>query len=236
MFFILAFGVGGIYIYSSIDFTPTLIWFLLYFIVVVYLSMLAYLQYIRCAVYIHKAANNDLPFKKIISPDKEELPPNLTWITRMTKISHSMRNMFFMVGVLYIFAFAVFCFSKEYNVRIDATTFYLLWTIIFLFIVLAFPSVTALNIINIKKIVVKTKDAYVHELLFENKIVSVSDVTFGDKVTSIVRNYCISIILNTPNYPKGKLTAISSLIATLINLAASAVTILQYQGISLFQP
>lgn len=235
LFFVFAFGVGGVFIYSSISITPTLIWCLIYFAIVVYNSMLAYLQYIRCAVYIYKAANNELSFKKIISPDKEELPPNLIWINRMTKISHSIRNMFFGVGVLYIIAFAVFCFSKDYNVRIDATTFYFLWAIIFVFIVLVFPIVTGLNILNIKRIVIKVKDAYIHELLFEEEIISISNVTVGDKIASIMRNYCISIILKTPNYPiKGKLTAVYSLIATLINLIASAATILQYQGITLF--
>lgn len=234
LFFILAFGIGGSIIYSSIMFTPTFIWCLIFFTVVVYFSMVAYIQYIRFAYYLHAATNNNISFNKIITPDKEELPPNLIWQVRITKISHVLRNMFFTVGALYIIAFSVFCFSKAYGVRIDGALFYALWAIIFVFIVLVFPLVTAKNIMNIRKIVAKTKTAYIHELIFEEKALSSPAIDFGDKLLSIIRNYCISIILNSSDYPiKGKLTAIYSAVAALINLGASVATILQYHGISL---
>lgn len=234
LFFILSFGIGGSIIYSSIVFTPTFIWCLIFFTVVVYFSMVAYIQYIRFAYYLHASANNDIPFNKIITPDKVELPPNLIWQVRITKISHVLRNMFFTVGALYIIDFSVFCFSKAYGVRIDDAFFFALWSIIFIFIVLVFPLVTTKNIMNIRKIVAKTKTAYIHELIFEEKELSSPAADFGDKLSYIIRNYCISIILNTSDYPiKGKLTIIYSVVAALINFGASIATILQYQGISL---
>lgn len=230
LFFVLSFGIGGITLFSTIKFTPTLIWSLTFFSVVVYLSMSAYLQYIRFALYLQFAANSNLPFEKIISIDKKELPPHLPWLIKLTKISHVLRNMFFLVGALYILAFAGFCFLDSFGVNINATIFYVLWAIIFVFIVMAFPIVTINNIMNIKKIVTKTKESYICELIFDDCLHS-PDSSFNTNMFSILRNYCISIILNTSDYPmKGGLTVACSICATVINLAASVATILQYQA------
>ena len=235
LFFIGAFGIGGSIIYSEICFTPTFIWCLVYFIIIVYLSMLAYLQYIRFAYYLYRAAHNTLQFGNIITPDKKELPPNLTWLIHLTKISHMLRNMFFLVGASYIVAFAVFCFSPIYGIRIDDVLFYGLWIIIFVCIVLAFPLVTAMNISSIKKLVTKAKDAFVSELLFEQQLIPSEEMRWATKLSTIMRNHCISIILKTPDYPvKGYLNIAYSVVAALINLSASIATILQYQGWLLF--
>lgn len=236
LFFIGTFGIGGSIIYSEIHLTPTFIWCLAYFVVAVYLSMLAYLQYIRFACYLYKAAHNDSGFANLITPEKKELPPNLSWLILLTKISHSLLNMFFIVGASYIAAFAVFCFSPIYGIRIDDVLFYGLWIIIFVCIVLAFPLVTAINIRSIKRLVSKTKDAFVSELMFEKQFAPSEEMKWITKFSTIIRNQCISIILKTPDYPiKGRLNIAYSTVATLINLSASLVTILQYQGWSLLK-
>ena len=235
LFFIGAFGIGGSIIYKAILFTPTFIWCLVYFVIVVFFSMLAYLQYARFFIYLQKVAKCEKSFEHIIDPENKELPPNLTWLIRLTRVSHTMRNMFFIVGVIYIVAFSVFCFSPIYNININGFIFYSLWSIIFFFIVLTFPFVTSVNIIAIKKLVVKVKDAYVQELLFEERIGSLVNSGWDIKVFSIVRNYCIIMIQKMPNYPlKGYLNIGYSVIATLLNLSASLVTLLQYNGMELF--
>lgn len=230
LFFVLSFGIGGVILFSTIELTPTLIWSLTYFAVVVYLSMSAYLQYMRFALYLQFAASSNLPFEKIILPDKKELPPHLPWLIKLTKISHVFRNMFFLVGALYILAFAGFCFLDSFGVNINAAIFYVLWAIIFVFIVIAFPIVTINNMINIKKIVTKTKESYICELIFDDCPRSPNS-SINANMFLILRNYCISIILNTSDYPmKGGLTVACSICAAVINLVASVATILQYQA------
>lgn len=232
--FIVTFGVGGSIIYGAISFTPIFIWCLLYFTVVVYFSMLAYSQYIRFAIYLYKAAHNEQQFENMIIPDQKQLPPKLSWLTHITKISQVLNLMFFMTGGLYILAFATFCFSPVYHVKIGAGLFYALWTIIFVLIVLAFPVICYRKVVDIKRLVAKTKHCYIHEILLENQLQQSSINDMG-RLSIIMRNYCISIVLNTPNYPaSGKANAIISAVGIIINFAASIATVLEYQGIRLF--
>ena len=232
--FIVAFGVGGSIIYGAISFTPTFIWCLLYFTVVVYFSMLAYSQYIRFAVYLYKAAHNEQQFENMILPDHRELPPRLSWLIHITKISQVLNLMFFIVGGLYILAFAVFCFSPVYHVKIGAGLFYALWIIIFVLIVLAFPAICCQKVADIKRLVAKTKYCYIQEILLENQLQQ-SPINDIGRLSIIMRNYCISIVLNTPDYPvSGRVNALFSAVGVIINFAASIATVLQYQGIQLF--
>ena len=232
--FIVAFGVGGSMIYGAISFTPTFIWCLLYFTVVVYFSMLAYSQYIRFAVYLYKAAHNEQQFENMIIPDQRELPPKLSWLIHITKISQILNLMFIMVGGLYILAFAMFCFSPVYHVKIGAGLFYALWIIIFVLIVLAFPVICYQKVDDIKRLVTKTKHCYIHEILLENQLQQ-SPINDIERLSIIMRNYCISIVLNTPSYPvSGKANTFFSAVGVIIYFAASIATVLQYQGIQLF--
>ena len=232
--FIVTFGVGGSIIYGAISFTPTFVWCLLYFTVVVYFSMLAYSQYIRFAVYLYKAAHNEQQFENMIIPDQREFPPKLSWLIHITKISRVLNFMFFMAGGLYILAFATFCFSPVYHVKIGAGLFYALWIVIFVFIVLAFPAICYQEVADIKRLVTKTKFCYIHEILLENQLQQ-SPINDIARLSILMRNYCISIVLDTPNYPdSGKATAFFSTVGVIINFAASIATVLEYQGIRLF--
>lgn len=225
--FVCIFGIGGVALYSSIMITPTLVWMLILFSITVYLSMIAYSQYIRFSYYLYLSANNEYAFENIICPGCKELPPKLSWQVSLAKLSHLARNMFFLVGALYIFGFGWFCFSKVYQVDINAYFFYLLWIVIFVFIVLMLPITTWQNYVNIRKIVDRTKNALVAKLLLEK------DVLFPDNsiMSSIFRNQCISIVLSTRKYPlDGSLNIIYTVSASIINLLASIATILQYQA------
>ena len=139
-----------------------------------------------------------------------------------------------MVGGLYILAFAMFCFSPVYHVKIGAGLFYALWIIIFVLIVLAFPVICYQKVDDIKRLVAKTKHCYIHEILLENQLQQ-SPINDIERLSIIMRNYCISIVLNTPNYPvSGKANAFFSAVGVIINFAASIATVLQYQGIQLY--
>lgn len=228
LFFVFSFGIGGVVLFSTIELTPTLVWSLTFFAFVVYLSMTAYLQYIRFALYLCLAANNNLLFENIMSIDKKDIPPKLPWLVKLTRVSHVFRNMFFLVGALYIIAFAGFCFWGSFGVNINAAFFYILWGIIFIFIVIVFPVVTIMNFINVKRIVAKTKESYINELVLDDLQIP-PDSSSEAKLFLMLRKYCVYVISNTPDYPiKGGLTITYSVLATILNLAASIVTILQY--------
>lgn len=72
---------------------------------------------------------------------------------------------------------------------------------------------------------------YIDELIYETKILSLSGSPLLEKIVFIMRNYCISVILKSNDYPiAGKLNTLYTVFGTIINLTASIVTILGYQN------
>ncbi|MCR4719075.1 MAG: hypothetical protein K5768_05535 [Firmicutes bacterium] len=227
---VLIFGIGGCLMFGGIKLTPSLIWFLTYFCITVYFSIVIYLQYIYLAVYIFMLSKSDGYYKGNNKSIIDYTPANIGWVKDLTKLSHLSRNAFFTVGSLYIISFGGFCFLPGTAADIKSIEFYLLWSIIFLAIVVVFPAISVLEIIWIKKIVNCLKLSLINDLYTEQHLFNMAD-KYG--LISSLKNLTATIssvqIMNSKDYPISSGWGMCySLILTVFNLIASIATILQY--------
>lgn len=161
---ILIFGCGGSILFEAASFDPLYVWVMILFTVVVYVSIIGYLQYIFLAVYIYKLASSKYEFSGLQHSLNECIPADIEWIQNITKLCHIYRTAFFTIGSLYIIAFGAFCYIPDFKVNCESLIFNILWGIIFIAIVLAFPIISFLEYLWIKKIVEKIKSTYIYDI------------------------------------------------------------------------
>ena len=233
---VLLFGIGGTVLYSTITFTPTVIWCLCFFVLVVHVSIIGYVQYIMLLIYIGKLANNDIPYKNLIKESVHVLPSEISWLKELARVSHFYRNIFFSLGSLYIIAFSGFCFLPNFNVAIEHVFFYILWGVIFIAIALIFPIVSIFEFYLIKKILRKVKSSYVNDLVKENNLFSDAMPEWIKPSLSMIENVFAETINKSESYPIPKRLSLSyAFIISIINLGASIATLLQLaKQVSLF--
>lgn len=220
---VLVFGTGGCMMFGAIQLTPTLIWVLLLFSIVVAISIVGYLQYMNLAVYIEKLSHSTERYKALPKGPANYVPAELSWIQDLTRLSHIYQAVFFTVGCAYITAFSGFCFWPDMAAEINTPCFYVLWTIIFAAIVLAFPIISVLERKWIKRIIQHLKESYIYDLEQEQKLLK---KTYPEKLTSIVVSISARQILDSKDYPFHSLWGSGYAVAmTLINLATTVTTI-----------
>ena len=225
----LLFTSGGLSMFGALEMNLTTIWMLTIFVAVVYISILGYLQYVYLMIYIVKAANSNERFgfngNGLFSLEE------IDWLAKLTKLSHLYRNVFFTAGILYISAFAMFCFLPGVNAHINSMFFYILWSMIFLAIVVTFPVVSIIEFNCIKKLVESLKCSYVHEL----SVIPVEDT--GNSILSgtniLLKNIFLNLLLQGRGYPiRSRVSSCYAYVSSLINLAGAAITILEFSGFS----
>ncbi len=220
---VLIFGTGGCLMFGAIRLTPTLIWVLFLFSVVVSISIVGYLQYINLAVYIAKLSHCPEDYKSLEKGPVNCIPAELSWIKELTKLSHIYQVVFFTIGCAYITAFSGFCFWPEMEAETDTAIFYILWSIIFTAIVLTFPAVSVLEHKWIKRIVHNLKRSYIHDLERENMLLKRSH---SEQLTSIIVSISARQILDSKEYPLRSLWSNGyAVVMTFINFVATATTI-----------
>lgn len=227
---LLLFGSGGCFLFGALKWTATLVWMLTLFGVVVYISIIGYLQYIFLAIYIAKLSKHEERYDTDSKHDVGFVPADGTWIRRLTKLTHCYRSVFFTLGATYIVAFASFCYLPAMHANTNGFVFHALWLIIFLAIVIVFPVISLLERNWIKRIVEKQKMAYISNLQKEYKILSTAD---NSALPYLVKSICVRQILDSKDYPV--LSPWSSGYAAVLsaaNLFASIVTI-TVDGVSL---
>ena len=167
---IVIFGVGGCSMFGAITFTPTLIWVLCLFFIVVYISMVGYISYIALASYICNLAHGKGEYKQLPKEEVGYIPAKIDWLQTLTKLSHAYRAIFFTLGNAFIIAFGSFCWLPGFNANTASPVFYLLWLIIFFAIVVVFPVVSIMEYKWIKQIVSQLKRSFISDLNSENNI------------------------------------------------------------------
>lgn len=195
---ILVFGVGGCLMFGAIQLTPTLAWILLLFSAVVGISIVGYLQYICLAIYIAKLANTKDKYKGLEKKAAGYIPAGISWVQSITKLSHLYRTTFFTVGCTYIVAFSGFCFWPDMAARVDLPCFYILWGIIFVAIVLAFPVISLLEHKWIKQIVRNLKESFISDLEREQTFLEKS---LFSQLASAVVSISARQIMDSKDYP-----------------------------------
>lgn len=204
--------------------------YMVYFVVMVYFSMVVYLQYIRFFYYLYLVAHDNIPLIKLIQPSTPGGKLRVDWLQELINIARAMRYMFASVGLLYIAAFALFCFSPAYGASVTAPIFYILWALIFVFVVLVFFVLNGLNGIHMRKIRDKVKDAYIDELILFDTLPSDEDEFGLNKFKVLLQQVCAMTILNSNDFPvRDTSNWVLSAWITAIQVIASLVTLYQFQ-------
>lgn len=226
---VLAFGIGGCSMFGAMEITPTLIWVLILFFFVVYISIIGYLQYVVLAIYIHNLAQGSGDFRKLPKATVGCIPAQLDWLQDLTKLSHTYRSSFFTLGSAYILAFGAFCWLPEMLADTTSIAFYALWGIILVVIVSFFPLISILEYRWIKKIVEQLKVCYIKDLTSETKFNPKLNVTpISPSFQRLVQMLCATQIINSRDYPlKSAWATCYAVFLTLLNLSATILTIAQ---------
>ncbi len=221
---VLVFGTGGCLMFGAFQLTPTFVWVLLLFSAVVAISIVGYLQYLCLAVYIAKLSCSSERYRALEKGPANYVPAELSWIQKLTGLSHRYQAVFFTIGCAYITAFSGFCFWPDMKAKTSTLSFYILWGIIFAAIVLTFPIISVLEHSWIKQIVRHLKESYIHDLEREQKLLKRAH---SDQFASIVVSISARQILDSKDYPFCSLWGSGyAVVMTIINFTAAATTIL----------
>lgn len=223
------FGYGGCSIFGSLHVTPTLIWILSLFAVVVYLSIIGYIKYIVLAIYLYKLSASEFMYKKLPKSNIECIPIQLKWIQDLTKLYHTYRSTFFSVGGAYTIAYGAFCWFPEMEVDASHPFFFVLWGIISIAVILIFPVISLLEYQWIKKIVERLKCSYINDLLYEDKHMNTNfKIGSLDVISQKIMTTMYAIqIMDSQDYPiKSLLSTGYSVCITIFNIFASIVTVI----------
>lgn len=223
------FGVGGCSMFGAMLLTPTLIWVLLLFFAVVYISIIGYVQYIALAAYIYNLAHSSGNYKRLSKSVEECVPTQLEWVQNLTKLSHTYRSAFFTLGSTYIVAFGAFCQLPQMQAETSSSAFFILWGIIILVIVLLFPVVSLLEHKWIKAIVEQLKKCYIKDLVSEKALIDKGNsINLAPSFQQLVQTLCATQILNSKDYPlQSAWTAVYALLLSIFNFAAAVGTVFQ---------
>lgn len=220
---VLLFGTGGCLLYREIQPTPTLLWILMLFAIVVFISIVGYLQYAALAVYLALLSHCEDRYMQQEKKLLDCIPAESEWIKRLTRLTHTYRSIFFTLGSVYILAFSAFCFLPEFYTDRASPIFALLWGVIFVAIVFAFPIISLLEHHWIKAVVWQLKTSYVFDLEQEKNLLA---RRVGTAVADLVQTLCTWQILNSKDYPAHSVWATGyAAFLSVLNLISAVVTI-----------
>lgn len=233
MAIVLIFGVGGCRMFGALKINPTLYWILCLFVVVVYISIVGYIQYIFLFLYVLKLANSKDTYTNIQHDLEEYIPAELEWLQDLTKLCHIYRSAFFTLGSLYILAFGLFCFLPEMEADINNPWFFILWGIISIAIVVMFPFTSVIEQKKIKSIVLKLKKTYVQDLKKEINLKSLNETSLEISQRRFFETMYTAQVMNSKDYPIYSFgNSFYNISLSIFNMAASIITIIQ--GLSTF--
>lgn len=226
---IFIFGMGCWSMFGAIRLTPTLIWMVVLFVVVVYISIIGYLQYIVLAIYIYNLAHGSGDYRNLPKSAVECIPAQLEWIQALTRLSHIYRSAFFSLGSAYIIGYGAFCWLPEMQANTSSPAFYILWGIIFIVIVMLFPVISVLEYHWIKMIIEQLKVCYIMDLVKEKNIKEKNEtMRLSPAVQRLVQTLCATQILNSKDYPfKSVWENGYAALLSVFNFAAAITTIIQ---------
>lgn len=144
--------------FGALELNPALCWILCLFSIVVYISIVGYLQYMSLFLYVIKLADskNTYPNKQL--EVAEDITVELEWLQNLTKLCRIYRCAFFLLGSLYILAFGLFCFLPKMATNTNTAWFFILWSIISIAIVIAFSITALIEQKKIKVIALRIKE------------------------------------------------------------------------------
>lgn len=225
---VLVFGVGGTILFESAIVTPTFIWILCLFALVVHLSIIGYLQYVLLLLYIRKIAIDKADYKSLLKPTQHTIPTEVNWVLKLTKLYHKFRSAFFTIGSIYIIAYSCFCFLPGFDVNYHNPMFLILWIIIIMAVVLVFPITAIMEFMYIKKIVKKMKKSYIKDLINETQLFKNEIPDWYSTSLQMISNLFTVSVNNLDDYPiKNRISEVYAYFIALINLIGSIGSVIQ---------
>lgn len=168
LIFILFFGLGSIYL-KLIEINPLGIYCLFLFVIIVFFSIVGYLQYIYLAECIRKISLAD--FEGFGIPYDKSYPALTRWVVKLTELYQTYRNCFFVTGTLYIVSFYIFTSNYTIDllknplpITMSKIVLMACWIAIFIAIVILFPIVSISEYYSIQKIVKNLKTLEIKRL------------------------------------------------------------------------
>lgn len=216
-FLFISFFGGSAIILKLISFNPLGIFCLFAFVIIVFFSIVGYLQYVHLALYLNDISKADF-IDSGVNYDKT-YPAKTDWLVELTKLYHLYRNCFFFTGMLYMIAFYLFTsdlslnmFTNPINSSVEQKIVMLCWIVIFVAIVMLFPISSVAGYLNIEKIVSNLKTTEVYKLK-KRMIKHKKEQEYTPLIISI---------WETSNYPiRDILGRIASSIIAVINFVAA---------------
>lgn len=153
MFFIVFFGSSAITL-GLVNIDPLGVCCLIAFVVIVYFSIVGYMQYMYLALFIKDLSETD--FNEAGQIYNKTYPAKTGWLIDITKLYQLYRNCFFVTGSLYIIAFYIFTYKFQIT---EYPLVFICWGVIFIAIVVLFPVTCLSEYINIQAIVSNIKEA-----------------------------------------------------------------------------
>lgn len=228
---VLIFGISGCSMFGALTLSPSFFWVMVLFVLVVYISIIGYLQYVVLAIYIYNLASSSKHYNNLPKTSVGCSPAQVSWLVDLTRLSHTYRSRFFTLGSSFIFAFAAFCWLPKMHVDTSSIAFYLLWGIILIVVVMFFPIVSLLEHKWIKEIVSKLKNDYIKDLTIENKLAQKAreySEIYSNQLAVFAQIMCTNQIINSRDYPIKSLGAtFYATCLSILNLIATLVTIIQ---------
>lgn len=232
---VLLFGVGGCLLFGALEFNITFIWCITLFAIVVFISIQGYLQYLYLSGFLRNTAiSNKLYINLPILVDSS-LPKEIDWRLKLKKITIFYQVSFFGLGSLYIISFAMFCYLPGFLVNAQAIIFYVLWAVIFLAIVIAFPIVAILEMYWQRKITNNLKNSY-NELWRNEPIIPMDNKMMSLIVNEMLRDRCLAFAF--PGDKRGGkyyLRVLFSFASAIFNFAAAIITLVQFYNSNIIQ-
>lgn len=212
---IVIFGFVAISIFEKFKFSLTFLLLLLNFVLCVWTSMIAYIQYLFL-LNILKCLNSYDNYTSL-QISENSIPAQNKWIVKLTKLFHIYSIGFFISGTLYIIGYGLFNFSNEMNVNTQSCLNYILWIIIFVAIIMGFPIFFIYGYNKIKTIVELLKDKYINIYIFDFN--NSNNDNFNIVNNSMLKIFYVDLIQKSQDYPlKLGITTTIGTISTILNI------------------
>lgn len=201
---IIYFGILGLLLLNNYPSIVSLIYILIFFAIMVFISMIGYIQYIFLALFMFKLAKIPKPQKRFSA----QIPSNVDWIVKINKLVDIYNISFFVLSMLYIASLYLFCFSPQFGVMVNGLTMFvkvilsLCWGLISLAIGLILPMVYTTEYLLLRKYIKQVKDKHI-ELVCE-------DLRKDNKNKYSIESVLMMIRLSPDKPPKNYITSITS--------------------------
>lgn len=173
-------------------------WYAIYMVsITVSISVIGYAQYLWLLWFLYR-----INYCSLI-PYNEIIPAYTPFLVKIGTLTKHAKWCFFIEGFLYVFEYYILIPKgnvtlKQINMP-NQISFLITWGVIFVVIILAFPTIIFLQEVLLSKIVKELKRQQLETLLYSYEIQAFEKIEVSPQ--SYMRNQMINNLLTSPDYP-----------------------------------